>query len=302
VSAPAAAPAPGLAPSQSGVEALLAKAAHENFPVAPRWLPRALREDLVAIYGFARLVDDAGDEAAGDRLQLLDALEADLARAAAGEARHPLVRRLGPALRAGRLPIAAFRHLVEANRRDQRAVRYARWAELVEYCALSANPVGELVLHALGAATPERIALSDSVCTALQLVEHCQDVAEDHARGRVYLPAEDLARFAVTERDLAARPAPAALRAAVAFEVERARALLGAAVPLIGSLRGSGRVLVAGFAAGGLAAADALARAAFDPSGGAPRARRRDVARHAIALLWRAWRAGATAARPERAA
>jgi squalene synthase HpnC len=276
-----------LASASLGEEALLAKAARENFPVAPRWLPRALREDLVAIYGFARLADDAGDEAAGDRLALLDALEDDLERAAAGGARHPLVQRLGPALATGRLPLGPFRRLIEANRRDQRVACYASWAELADYCAFSATPVGELVLHALGAATPERVALSDAVCTALQVLEHCQDVAEDHARGRVYLPAEDRARFGARAADLAARPAPGPVRAVIAFEVERARALLAAAAPLVGSLRGSGRWLVAGFAAGGLAAADALARAGFDPSGGAPRPRRRDVARHATVLIWR---------------
>src|SRR5690606_4297498 len=189
-----------------------------------------------------------------------------------------------PARAAGRLPLAPFQRLVEANRRDQRVARYADWSQLAAYCALSATPVGELVLHALGAATPARRALSDAVCTALQLLEHCQDVAEDFARGRVYLPGDARARFGVADADLGARPAPPALRALVAFEVARARALLDAALPLLASLRGAGRVLVAGFAAGGLAAADALARAGFDPSAGAPRARRRDVARHAVAL------------------
>ncbi|HEY8493295.1 MAG TPA: squalene synthase HpnC [Myxococcota bacterium] len=268
-------------------DALLARAASENFPVAPRWLPRGLRAELVAVYGFARLVDEIGDAAPGDRLAQLDALEADLLRAAEGGARHPLVRRLGPALAAGRLPLAPFRRLVEANRQDQRVCRYRTWAELRGYCACSADPVGELVLHALGAATPERIAWSDQVCTALQLLEHCQDVAEDRARGRVYLPAEDLERFGAREADLDVRPAPAALRATIAFEVERARALLAAAAPLVASLRGRARWLVAGFAAGGLATADALARAGFDPSRGAPRPRRRDVVRHAVVLLAR---------------
>lgn len=280
----------GTATAALAPEALLARAGRENFPVAPRWLRPALREDLMAIYGFARLADDAGDEAPGDRIALLEAVAQDLARAAAGDARHPLVRRLGPALAAGRLPLGPFERLLEANRREQGAVSIATWAELSDSCSFSANPVGEAVLHALDAATPERITLSDSVCTALQLVEHCQDVAEDHRRGRVYLPAEDLARFGVGDSDLAARPAPPALRAVLAFEVERARALLAAAVPLVASLRGSGRLLVAGFAAGGHAAADAIARAGFDPSRGTPRPRRRDLARHWIALLWRAWR------------
>ena len=280
----------GARPSALAVDDLLAKAARENFPVAPRWLPRRLREDLLAVYGFARLVDDAGDEAPGDRPALLDAIEVDLLRAAAGEARHPLVRRLAPALRSGRLPIEPLRRLLEANRWDQVVTRYETWQRLQDYCSLSATPVGELVLHLLGAATPDRIALSDAVCTGLQLIEHCQDVAEDRARGRVYLPAEDLARAGVRETDLDARPAPAPLRALLAFEAARVRALLAAAEPLIASLSGTARLLVAGFAAGGLAAADALARAEYDPSAGAPAPRRRDLARHAMVLIWRAWR------------
>ncbi len=288
--------------SALAVDDLLAKAAHENFPVAPRWLPRRLREDLLAIYGFARLVDDAGDEAAGDRLALLDAIETDLLRATAGEARHPLIRRLAPALRSGRLPIGPLRRLVEANRRDQAVTRYESWSQLQEYCSLSATPVGELVLHMLGAATPERIALSDAVCTGLQLIEHCQDVAEDRARGRVYLPAEDLARAGVGEADLDARPAPAPLRAALAFETARVRALLAAAEPLVASLHGTARLLVAGFAAGGFAAADALVRAEYDPSAGAPRARRRDLVRHVTVVMWRAWRSRGELVRSERPA
>jgi squalene synthase HpnC len=286
----------GAEASLPAVDDLLAKAAHENFPVAPRWLPRRLREELLAIYGFARLVDDAGDETAGDRLALLDAIEVDLLRAAAGEARHPLVRRLAPGLRSQRFPIEPFQRLVAANRLDQHVARYETWEQLQDYCSLSATPVGELVLHVLEAATPERIALSDAVCTALQLIEHCQDVAEDRARGRVYLPAEDLARAGASERDLDARPAPPALRAALAFEEARARALFAAAEPLLASLHGTARLLVAGFAAGGLAAADALARAGHDPSAGAPRPRRRDVVRHVLVSMGRAWRSRAAPA------
>jgi squalene synthase HpnC len=272
------------------MRALLARAHTENFPVAPRWLPRGLRDDLLAIYGFARLVDETGDTAAGDRLALLDAIEADLDRAARGAAQHPLLQRLGPSLQSGRLPFGPFRRLIEANRRDQSVARYASWEELRAYCALSANPVGELVLHAAGAAMPDRVALSDAVCTALQVLEHCQDVAEDRASGRVYLPAEELARFGVRDADLAACPAPESLRSAIALQVARSRALLASALPLIGSLRGAVRLAVAGYAAGGFAAADALERAHFDPSGGAPRARRRDIARHMIAILWRSRR------------
>lgn len=284
---------PPLSPGETAVDAVLARAGGENFPVAPRWLPGRLRGDLMAIYGFARLADTLGDEASGDRLALLDALEADLGAAGAGDARHPLVRRLAPALGAGRLPAEPFRRLIEANRRDQTTSRYPTWDALRSYCALSAEPVGELVLSAAGVATPGRVALSNAVCTALQLLEHCQDVAEDWARGRVYLPAEDLARFGATEADLERRPAPSALRRVVAFQVDRARGLLAAAEPLVASLRGAVRFAVAGYAAGGRAAADALERVGFDPSGGAPRVRRRDVGRHAVAILWRsAWPGG----------
>src|SRR5262245_35237907 len=182
--------APGLA-----AEEILSRAGGENFSVAPRILPQRWREPLEAIYGFARLVDQIGDDATGDRLALLDALEADLERAYRNEARHPLLRRLSPVIARCGLPREAFLRLVAANRWDQRLHHIASWEELLDYCALSANPVGELVLHVFGAATPERVALSDRVCSALQVVEHCQDVAEDHARGRVYLPASDLAAF-----------------------------------------------------------------------------------------------------------
>lgn len=278
---------PALPTHDGDAQALLARAGGENFPVAPFWLPRGLRDDLLAIYGVARWIDHAGDEAGGDRSALLDAIDADLARAVTGAARHPLVQRLTPALQAGRLRLAPFRRLVEANRRDQVVARYATFDELREYCALSADPVGELVLHAAGAATPERVALSDRVCTALQILEHCQDVAEDRTRGRVYLPADELARFGASEADLDTSPAPEALRHVIAFQVSRAQELLGAAVPLVASLRGSVRIAVAGYAAGGFAAADALERAHFDSSGGAPHARRRDIARHGVAILWR---------------
>ena len=130
-------------------------------------LGREAREHLLAIYGFARLVDQIGDEVEGDRLAHLDRLEADLARAFDGVPEHPVLRRLAPTLKALDLPREPFQRLIEANRRDQRIVAYATFDELVGYCELSANPVGELVLHVFGVATPDRIALSNRVCTAL---------------------------------------------------------------------------------------------------------------------------------------
>jgi squalene synthase HpnC len=253
------------------VEAVMARAAGENFPVASRMLPRPIRADLLAIYGFARLVDELGDSAPGDRLAALDWLEEDLDRAFAGHPEHPLLARLAPTLSRCELSREPFARLIEANRVDQRVARYETWEQLRAYCALSADPVGELVLSVLGMATPARIALSDSICTALQLTEHCQDVAEDLASGRVYLPQEDLERFGCTTAELAADHAGPALRGVIAFEVERARGLLADGAPLIGELRGRARFAVAAFLAGGRTALDAIERAGYDVLPGPPR-------------------------------
>ena len=273
-------------------EAVMARAAGENFPVASRVLPRPLRAHLLAIYGFARLVDELGDSAAGDRLAALDWLEQDLDRAFAGHAEHPLLVRLAPTLSQCRLPREPFARLIEANRVDQRVSRYDTWEQLRAYCALSADPVGELVLAVLGMATPARVALSDSICTALQLTEHCQDVAEDLARGRVYLPREDLERFGCTTADLAAAHAGAPLRGVIAFEVARARALLDDGAPLIGELRGRARFAVAAFLAGGRTALDAIERAGYDVLPGPPPAGKGRRALMLAATLLRSGRRG----------
>lgn len=239
---------------QPSASAILAKAQHENFPVALRILPRTLRRRLETIYGYARLVDDLGDEWSGDRNAALDWLEQDLDRAFEGRAEHPLLQRVTALVHDVHVTRDPFRRLIEANRQDQVVSRYATWDELAHYCTLSANPVGELVLASIGAATPERTRRSDDVCTALQLLEHLQDVGEDFARGRVYVPTEDLDRFGVTD---VAQPLPTEL---VAFEVDRARALLASGVPLVASLHGTGRLAVAAYVGGGRAAANALAR------------------------------------------
>jgi len=235
---------------------------------------------LLAAYGFARLVDEVGDVAPGDRLAQLDAIEAELDRAFAGRATHPLLVALQPTLRECALPRDPFARLVEANRLDQRVHRYETWEQLRGYCSLSADPVGEIVLRVFGVATPERVRLSDSICTALQLAEHCQDVAEDLRAGRIYLPAQDMARFDCREQDLAPPPGGAAgapprpLVELLAFEVSRARGLLDAGRPLVGRLSGRLRIAVAAFVAGGEAALDAIERAGYEVRFGAPRATR----------------------------
>ena len=261
---------------------VMARAQGENFPVAGRLLGKRLRSHLLALYGFARLVDELGDSFAGDRAAALDWLECDLDRAYRGEAEHPLLRALQPTLRECELPREPFVRLIEANRMDQRVSRYETWEQLRAYCELSANPVGELVLGVFGQATPSRVRLSNDICTALQLTEHCQDVAEDLARERVYLPAEDLARFGCTLADLSDAHAGGPLRETLAFEGARARELFARGAPLIGELRGvRARLAVAAFVAGGRAALDAIERADYDVLAGSPSA---GAARRALRL------------------
>jgi squalene synthase HpnC len=170
-----------------------------------------------------------------------------------------------------RLDREPFARLIEANRRDQVQAEYETWADLVSYCELSANPVGRLVLAVFGAATPERVALSDDVCTALQVVEHVQDVREDAQAGRLYLPGEDRRRHGVEREDLTAASASAGLQAVLELECNRARELLRSGGTLVGSLRGRARFAVAGYVGGGVAALDALRDAGYDVLSQAPR-------------------------------
>ena len=260
-----------------------AKAANENFPVALRLLPRRHRQHLAAVYGFARSADDVGDEAPpGERLPLLDELDADLSRLYAGPGAEPprlgVIQALAPAVAQCAIPAQPFRDLIQANRQDQQVTRYQTFDELLAYCRLSANPVGRIVLHVFGAATPHTERLSDLVCTALQLAEHWQDVAEDLQAGRVYLPGNDLAAYGVTETDLAAPSASPQVRALLAFEVRRAGDLLDEGAPIVGALRGFARVAVAGYVAGGRAALAAIKASGCDVLTATPRPRKPRVA------------------------
>ena len=272
--------------------AIMERSGGENFSVAARVLSRSDRRHLLAVYGFARLADELGDEHSGDRLAALDWLESELDRAYAGEARNPLLRGLQATLAECELPREPLVRLIEANRQDQRVTRYGTWEQLRDYCELSANPVGELVLRVFGMLTPERIALSNRVCTALQLAEHLQDVREDVLRGRLYLPAADLARFGCSHEQLIAlvgagggrgngsgvrsgdpsrnhglREDRERLREVISFETTRARELLDAGMPLVRSVPGRPKLALGAFVAGGRAALDAIERAGFDVLG-----------------------------------
>ena len=275
-------PRPAGLPSE---EEVLGRAAGENFPVAMRVLPEDIRRNLLAIYGYARFVDQLGDAYGGDRLAALSWLEAEVdAGMAESDGVHPLVARATGMVRETGADPKLLHDLIEANRRDQTVTRYATFDDLVDYCRYSANPVGRLVLATFAAASPdparvpglaggpESLAQSDSICTGLQVAEHLQDVGEDAGAGRVYLPLRDLERFGVEpDSFVAGRPATSAQRALIGFQVSRARRLLEDGRPLAAGLSGWSRLAVSGFIAGGDAALDALAAANFDPLVHTPR-------------------------------
>jgi squalene synthase HpnC len=264
-------------------ERIDARARGENFPVVSLLAPRAARPHLRAIYGFARLVDNLGDEVEGDRAVLLDELERELD----GPPRTEIMQRLHTTIQARRLPLEPFRRLIEANRIDQRRARYETWPDVREYCTYSAEPVGRLVLGVYGrAGDPELVAMSDNVCTGLQLANFMQDPPRDLALGRVYLPQEDLRRFGVRDDDLAGPHSPH-IAELLAFEAERARSLLLHGLPLAAALgRRAGRS-VALYARGGLAALDTLERAGWDVFSSRPAPSRWTFTRLALRELLR---------------
>lgn len=266
----------------------------ENFPVASRLLNATTRRDLLATYAVARLIDDAGDEAPGDRLTVLDFLDDDLARVADGEPVLAPIRALIDPVRDRGLPVTPFHDLVAAGRMDQRVSSYPDLAALRVYCRLSAEPVGRLVLALWNASDERRVALSDDVCTGLQITEHLQDVGEDLAAGRVYLPQDTLAAHGVTVEMLhllvegrLPNRGRIDVAAALSTVAGQARDLVDEGTALVGLMKGTPRVAVAGFIAGGLAALDAVGRAGADAVTVTPRPRRRTVIWRTAHLLLR---------------
>lgn len=259
--------------------------------MASRLLPRRHRDHLMAVYGFARSVDDAGDDEPGDRLRLLADIEADLVRLYDGQApKLAPIRALARTVRECGIPAEPFHRLVEANRRDQTVTRYETFDDLLGYCELSANPVGHLVLYVFGEVSGPRLALSDRVCSALQVIEHCQDVGEDYRRGRVYLPGEDLRRAGCPLDDLGAAATSPALRRVVALQAARAGRLLAEGQAIVSSLSGFARTAVAGYVAGGHATLAALRGARYDVLARAVRPRRaRLLATWARVLMTMRW-------------
>jgi squalene synthase HpnC len=257
----------------------------ENFPVALRALPKAHRRHLGAVYDVARVIDDLGDQAPGDRSALLRDFSSDLAVIwHGGQPGGQVLRRLADTVAESHLTERPFQALIEANLQDQVVATYPTYRDLVAYCELSANPIGHIVLEEFGASTPENVELSDRVCTALQIIEHCQDVAEDRGNGRVYMPLEDFDRFGVTLADLDQPISTEPLRALIEFEATRAATLLESGQPLLKNLHGWARVAVTGYIAGGRAALIGLKRVDWDVIGKTPHTQRLDVIGQLIAV------------------
>jgi squalene synthase HpnC len=274
--------AQALAAPELAAERITARAGGENFPVVSILAPRSARPHLRAIYGFARLADNLGDEAEGNRTALLDELEAELERPTI-----EIMRRVHETIVACRLSKEPFARLIEANRIDQVKARYETWEHVREYCTYSADPVGRLVLGVYGrAGEPELVAMSDSICTGLQLVNFLQDPPRDLTLGRVYLPQESLRRFGLRDDDLGG-PLTPEVAALLRFEAQRARGLLEAGLPLARALGGRPGMSVALYARGGLAALDALEDARWDVFSSRPAPTRWTFARLA---LWEVFR------------
>ncbi len=215
---------------------------YENFPVASLLLPRHLRRPVEVIYHFARSADDIADEGEAtpeQRLAALAAYQAELDRIAAGEPpQTALFVDLAAVIAEYALPIELFRDLLDAFAQDVVQTRYADYPSLLDYCRRSANPVGRLVLHLCGQTSAPQLAQSDAICSALQLINFWQDVAVDWQKDRIYLPQTDLARFRISEDDIAASRWSANWAALMDFQTDRARALMQSGAPLVHTLPG----------------------------------------------------------------
>jgi squalene synthase HpnC len=229
---------PSVAPSLAEARQYCRKLAtnhYENFSVATWFLPKRLRQHFYNVYAYCRISDDLGDEVGDPRasLQLLDAWQQELGACYAGSPKHPVFVALSETVQAFEIPKHEFSDLLTAFRQDQTVTRYKSFDDLLGYCKNSANPVGHLVLYLCGYKDSERQLLSDFTCTALQLANFWQDVSVDCAKGRIYLPLEDLHRFAVSEDDIAHQRNTSAFVEMMKFEVERAREWFRQGLPLI---------------------------------------------------------------------
>ncbi len=260
---------PDRAPTLGEARAYTTRLAHshyENFSVVTWFLPKHLHQHFYNIYAYCRISDDLGDEVGdkGQSLLLLDEWEAELKQCYSGSPRHPVLVALRETVREFDIPQHEFSDLLIAFRQDQTVTRFPTFDDLLGYCNYSANPVGHLVLYLCGYRDAERQHLSDYTCTALQLANFWQDVAVDYEKGRIYLPLESMAKFGVSERDIANRRPTPQFRALLESEVERARIWFGQGLPLAKMVDRSLALDLELFSRGGLAILDAIERQDYD--------------------------------------
>ena len=254
---------------------------YENFPVASLLLPAQFRDPVALIYRFAREADDFADEGSDApevRLAKLAGFQSHLVTIGLGiTPNDPLFRGIARIVREHELPLQLFDNLLDAFSQDVVTSRYADFSEVLDYCRRSANPVGRLLLHLFGRATPENLAASDSICSALQLVNFWQDVELDYAKGRIYLPQDEMRRYGVTEQHIAEHRCDDGWRALIGFQISRARAMLEGGAPLGRALPGRIGLEIRATVQGGLRILEKLERV------------QGDMFRHRPVLKWLDW-------------
>lgn len=272
---------------------------YENFPVASFLLPRRLVPAVEAIYAFARSADDLADEGDAtpvERLAALHAYEEALGRIARQEAlSDPMFERLAAVIATFQLPLKPFHDLLSAFKQDVETTRYASFEDVLDYCARSANPVGLLMLHLYGAATEENVRDSDAICSALQLINFLQDVAIDQQKERIYLPMEDLSRFAVSPAAFERPEAHGKWSALMRFEVARTRELMLSGAPLALRLRGRIGWELRLVVQGGLRILECIEAVNYDVFRRRPKLEKRDW----LIIFWRALRMSRKSLRQE---
>jgi squalene synthase HpnC len=266
------APRPSLAEAEAYCRQL-ATSHYENFSVVSGLFPRHLHQHLCNVYAYCRWADDLADEAASPQqaTDLLAWWEQELDQYQ--QSRHPVFVALAKTIEQKQIPLAPFRDLLVAFRQDQVKTRYENWAEVEQYCQNSANPVGRLVLHLGECANETTLPLSDSICTGLQHINFCQDVARDYAKGRIYLPRDEREAFGwgderfaeqAARQATAASPLDGSFRQMLKEQVDRAEHLLRAGEPLVKQVARDLRLPVRLFLDGGLAIAQAIRRQDYD--------------------------------------
>jgi squalene synthase HpnC len=263
--------APSLADSQEYCRRL-ARTHYENFSVATWFLPKKLRQDFLNVYAYCRISDDLGDEVgdAATALSLLDEWQMELDACYNGHPRHPVFVALAETVRKFEIPKHEFSDLLIAFRQDQAITRFETFDDLLGYCRYSANPVGHLVLYLCSYHDAARQQLADYTCTALQLANFWQDVSDDYAKGRIYLPLEDLRRYSVSAEDIAQNRNTPAFCEMMKFEVERARQWFERGLPLLDKVDSELAVDVDLFSRGGQQILRAIERQRFAVLGRRP--------------------------------